>query len=399
MSIDILSKKIIPYFQPILAIDSGEIYSYEVLGRYVDDDGSVKSLGAFFSDETVSSADALKVDQLVRKQALEQYGRERAGQYLFINLRLEWIAKYADKPEKLPTIAWAKEFGVSPSNLVLEITEEEFNTDDEALTKIINYYKDLGCRIAVDDFGKQASNFDRLAMLSPNILKISMEYVQKSEKSYHYVEYLNAITVLAKRVGIEVLYEGIDTQKQLDICIDSKGRYYQGFLLAKPQPTIRDAEVNYNVFSASSHRSIVALHERVASINTQRILWDHRIEDFFYKHEFVYSEETIDAYLSKLFFEVVYLAKRIYVCDKYGEQMSHNIELNAEKVVLRGHFGRNWAWRGFFQEAAIVLESGMKSYLTDGYRDSITKEEIYTYAYGINADLYLFIDIYQSSQQ
>jgi EAL domain-containing protein (putative c-di-GMP-specific phosphodiesterase class I) len=396
MSKEILSKKIIPYFQPIIAIDTGDIYSYEVLGRYVDDDGSVKSLGTFFSDKTVSNEDVLRIDQTVRRQALEQYAREGVQPYLFINLRLEWITKYADNLEELPTIAWAKEFGVDTRKLVIEITEEEFNIDDDKLTKIINHYKNNGCRIAIDDFGTQASNFDRLALLSPNILKISMNYVQKSSNSYYYLEYLNAITILAKQVGIEVLYEGVETQKQLDTCIDSKGRYYQGFLLAKPQPVMKGAKVNHEIFSVSLRRSIVALHERVADFNTLRILLDHKMADFFFRHEFNGSLDGIDDYLSKLFLEMEDFVKRICVCNRYGEQMSHNIEFYGEKIVWRGHPGRNWAWRSFFQEATILLDSGMKSHLTEGYRDTETKEEVCTYSYGINANLFLFIDIYKS---
>jgi EAL domain-containing protein (putative c-di-GMP-specific phosphodiesterase class I) len=108
----ILSKKVTSYFQPIIAVDTNEVYALEVLGRCIDDDGAVKSLGTFFSDRTVSSADMLKVDRIVREHALRQYAEEGKGQYLFINLRLEWIAKYADKLEELPTITWAKEFGV-----------------------------------------------------------------------------------------------------------------------------------------------------------------------------------------------------------------------------------------------------------------------------------------------
>jgi len=100
---DILSKKITSYFQPIIAVDTNEIYSFEVLGRHIDGNGTVKSLGAFFSDKTASSADALEIDRIVRKHALKQYAKEGKGQYLFINLRLEWIANYAGGFEEMPT--------------------------------------------------------------------------------------------------------------------------------------------------------------------------------------------------------------------------------------------------------------------------------------------------------
>ena len=47
----------------------------------------------------------------------------------------------------------------------------------------------------------------------------------------------------------------------------------------------------------------------------------------------------------------------------------------------------------------IMLDTGMKSHLSAAYRDVSTKEEIYTYAYAINTDLYLFIDIYDEPRR
>jgi len=391
--LNMASKKIIPYFQPIIAADTNEIYSYEVLGRYIDDNGAVQSLGDFFSNDNVFSEDVLHVDRIVRKNALAQYAREGSGKYLFINIRLEWIAKYSDRPEEMPTIVWAREFGVDFSRLVIEITEEEFYADDEMLIKLMSYYKKIGCRIAVDDFGKQASNIDRLAMLSPDILKVNMSYIHRSEESYHYQEYLKSITSFAERVGIEVLYEGVETQKQLDICIDSKGRYFQGFLLARPQASTLNPVVNFDVLSSTSFRSIMALHDKAECVNAQRKFWDIRVERFLTENRFNIFFDDISDYFSKLLLETADFAKRIYLCNRRGEQLSYNIEMDSGNIKWSDYRRRNWAWRGYFQEAIIMIDAGMKSHLSGVYRDATTKEVISTYTYAINTDLYLFIDI------
>jgi EAL domain-containing protein (putative c-di-GMP-specific phosphodiesterase class I) len=249
---ELRSQKIVPYFQPILAADTSRIYSYEVLGRYIDGTGSVKSLGPFFNDPATSSQDALEIDRVIRKAALRQFAEEGEDAYLFINLRLDWIAKYADNPEQLPTLGWAQEFGIDPGRLVIEITEEEFNAESESYASVLSYYKNQGCRIAIDDYGKSANNIDRLAKLSPDIMKIDMDYIQKSEGSYHYRESLRSLAGFAENVGIEVLYEGIETRKQLEICMSSQGRYYQGFLIAAPQPSISKAAADKIPFDAVS---------------------------------------------------------------------------------------------------------------------------------------------------
>jgi EAL domain-containing protein (putative c-di-GMP-specific phosphodiesterase class I) len=387
----------VPYFQPIIAADTNDIYAYEALGRYIDDDGSVKSLGAFFSDGSVSAKDALQVDRIVRKQALKKFAEERKEEYLFINMRLEWIAKYENRPDEAPTVSWAKEFGVDLRKLVIEITEEEFFADREPVANIIAYYKSMGCRIAIDDYGKCASDIGRLALLSPDILKLDMSCVHKSEKSYHYREYMKAISSFAERVGIEALYEGIETQAQLDICIGSKGRYYQGFLLAEPQPSILSPSASRSVFSSSSRRLINRLHEKADRVNSRRKYWDSRVEGFFSKKAFDASgEDDVNDYFSRMFAELSPHIRRIFLCNKWGDQLSYNIEAENGEVKANDYRRRNWLWRGYFQEALTMLGSGMKSHLTDAYRDVTTKEKIYTYIFSINEDLYLFIDILQS---
>jgi len=59
-------EKITPYFQPILSADSKSVYSYEILGRYIDDNGAVQSLGNFFNDDNTTNEDALRIDRHIR---------------------------------------------------------------------------------------------------------------------------------------------------------------------------------------------------------------------------------------------------------------------------------------------------------------------------------------------
>jgi EAL domain-containing protein (putative c-di-GMP-specific phosphodiesterase class I) len=392
-----LSREITAYFQPIVAVDSNKIYSYEVLGRYVDG-SDIKSLGSFFSSS--SSEEALEVDRIVRKIALKRFAEEGNGEYLFINLHLDWIAQYADRPEDLPTIRWANEFGVDLHKLVMEITEEEFYDDNDKFNKAIAYYKESGCRIAIDDFGKEASHIDRLAALSPDIIKIDMSYIQRSEDSYHYREYLKTLSFFAGKVGIEVLYEGIETSKQLDICISCGGRYYQGFLLAKPQPSIKNAVANHDIFSMSTDRFIKSRRDDFTNAAGRYEFWDDKVECFLHENGQEVLIEDIDIYLYKLCqWLPEHIIKRAYLCNRHGNQLSHNIEVNEGSIVWLDYRNKNWAWRGFFQEAMALLDTGMKSYLTNAYRDVTTKEEMYTYVYKVLPDLYLFIDILKKEVQ
>ncbi len=389
--IDANEIKIIAYFQPILSADSHDIYSYEVLGRFVDSDGAVKSLGPFFSDANTTDDDALKVDKLVRRYAMKKYAEEKRTEHLFINIRLAWLEKFADKPEELPTVQLIQEFGIAPDRIVIEITEEEFNTSDPCLD-VLEYYRNAGFRIALDDYGKNASNIDRLAKIHPDIIKINIDYIHKSEDSYYYREYLKFLTNFAESVGIEVLYEGVETKQQLDICMSSKGRFYQGFLVARPQDSMQRAIVDYPIFSASIEHIYEAQHKKVVHIDALKKSLDSKITHFLSENSFFYEKENINAYLEKLCSELPEVV-RIYLCSKRGEQITHNFEWDSGKVICRDYRGKSWVWRRFFHEALKTFIVGGKSCLSKAYRDFTTKKRIFTYFYAFSDDVFFFADI------
>jgi EAL domain-containing protein (putative c-di-GMP-specific phosphodiesterase class I) len=386
-----LPDNIIAYFQPILSVDSNTIYSYEVLGRYVDNDGTVKSLGDFFSDKNTTDEEALKVDRIVRRYAMKKYAEEGRTEYLFINIRLAWLEKFAGKPEKLPTVLWAQEFGIDPDRIVIEITEEEFIANN-AHINVLTFYKNAGFRIALDDYGKNASNIDRLAMIHPDIIKINIDYIHKSEESYHYNEYLKSLAAFAESVGIEVLYEGIETQQQLDICMSSGGRFYQGFFIAYPQSSMSNAVVNHQVFSASTEDAFRALQRKTMYKDLFKNYLDSKIKYFLIENPSFYEEADIGLYLKKLCGELPEVI-RVYLCNKYGRQTSYNYEWHSENITLCDYRGKNWTWRGFFHEAMEAYIAGEKSCLSTAYRDFTTKKLVFTYFYVLNDDIFLFVDI------
>jgi len=388
---------VIAYFQPILCADSNKIYSYEVLGRYIDQNGIVNSLGAFFSDSNTTHEDALKIDRIVRRKAMEKYVQEKRTEFLFINIRLAWLKSFIGKPDALPTIQWARELGIDRGKIVIEITEEEFTIEDEqeaaAYLDILSYYKNTGCRIALDDYGKKSSNIDRVAFLQPDFIKINMDYIHKSTSSYHYREYLTSLAAFAEAVGIEVLYEGIETQQQLEICLGSGGRFYQGYMFAHPQPSMDNAEVNYNVFATVANDVYHKQYQRFIHSDSLKDDLDSKFVSFLLENPSFYTQENVNTSLSKLFQELPELL-RIYLCNKYGEQITCNFEWNSGHVEQYDNYlGNHWTWRGFFQKAMEVVISGRKSGLSTVYRDFTTKERIFTYFYALTTDIYLFADM------
>jgi EAL domain-containing protein (putative c-di-GMP-specific phosphodiesterase class I) len=317
---------------------------------------------------------------------------------MFINIRLAWLLPYAENPEEMITLQLAEEFGIAPEKLVIEITEEEFNASEEYIRSIV-HYKKIGCRIALDDYGKNASNIDRLAKLQPDIIKINIDYIHNSERSYHYREYLRSLAAFADSVGIEVLYEGVETQQQLEICVASKGRFYQGFLIAAPQASMRYMTINRSVFSATIENVYAAIQKNAINAESLRNSLDVKIEHFLLENPFDYKNKTdSDVYLMKLFRKLQEL-RRIYLCSRQGVQLSDNIERQSGDIVCRDYKNKNWAWRGYFHETIKAFATGRKSCLSNPYRDFTTKEQIFTYCYAVNNDAFLFADIIKDTER
>jgi len=394
---NLTEENVVAYFQPILAADSNEVYAYEVLGRYIDENGNVKSLGAFFNNPDISNEEALRVDRIVRKYAIKKYAEEKRTEYLFINIRLAWLLPFIEKPEEMISLQLAKKFGVPNEKLVIEITEEDFNADEEYLRAIV-HYKRAGCRIALDDYGKKASNIDRLVKLQPDIIKINIDYIHNSENSYHYREYLRAIAVFADNVGIEVLHEGVETERQLDICISSKGRFYQGFLLGMPQPSMTNPAINTFVFSTMIALAYNAIQTNVSNTEILRNSLDVQVESFLEENPFDNEKINDDKYLTKIFLKLSEVI-RVYICNRTGTQLSNNIEKKDGEIAYRDFKNKNWAWRGFFHETIKAFIRGRKSCLSNPYRDFTTKNKIFTYCYAVTDNIFLFADMIKEPEK
>ncbi len=159
--------RLIPHYQPIIALDTRRIMGYEALGRIRTSQG-VRSLGPFFGDKTVPMSEQIRVDRLLREQALMKFAgdsyRSEQGK-LFINLKPSWIYQTFIETGELPTLRLLDKYHIDPRNVVIEITEESFLGPMEQLRSVVDVYREQGCLIAIDDVGSGFSNMDRIAQI------------------------------------------------------------------------------------------------------------------------------------------------------------------------------------------------------------------------------------------
>ena len=126
--------------------------------------------------------------------------------------------------------------GVPPANLTLEITESALMKDPAAALTVLRALKDLGVMLAIDDFGTGYCSLSYLQRFPLDILKIDKSFVDGLGIEPGGTEIVGAIINLAHTLGMQVIAEGVETDRQLHHLRLMSCDLAQGFLFSKPVP-------------------------------------------------------------------------------------------------------------------------------------------------------------------
>jgi diguanylate cyclase (GGDEF)-like protein len=124
--------------------------------------------------------------------------------------------------------------GLRPNLLEIEVTEGVLIEKDEQVLGILRELKSLGVRLTLDDFGTGYSSLSYLLRLPFDKIKIDKSFVQSTDFGAKAI--LEAILVMSRRLDLEVVAEGVETEQQLVMIRQQRCAEIQGFLLAKPMP-------------------------------------------------------------------------------------------------------------------------------------------------------------------
>lgn len=213
-------------FQPIIDIRSGKVFAQEALVRGLEN----QPAGEVFAK--VSDANRYRFDQACRVKALELASRLNIDSYLNIN----FMPNAVYKPELCirTTLEAASTFGFPKENIIFEITESEQVTDLPHLKSIVDYYRNLGFKIAIDDFGAGYAGLNFLADIPADIIKLDMHLIRDIHLHKTRQSIVRATCQVADDLNLLVIAEGIESQDEL-CCLQDMGIFlFQGYYLARP---------------------------------------------------------------------------------------------------------------------------------------------------------------------
>ncbi|WP_041581876.1 EAL domain-containing protein [Salisediminibacterium selenitireducens] len=209
---------LIPAYQPIIGADHFEVIGFELLGRHKDTNHEIQSLGPFFSNPSISTSRKQLMDEEIRNLGIDAFYQSKLwkqNKQLFININPDYVTESVHH-RLLRKLTQFGNRGADLSSVVLEITEQSSSLHHQAFMDQIRDYRNLGAQIALDDVGKGFSSLDRIAHIEPDLLKIDLKLVQKSTHSKSYQHVLHALSILAQRMGSDLLFEGIETMDELE---------------------------------------------------------------------------------------------------------------------------------------------------------------------------------------
>ncbi len=222
------------HFQPIVELSEGHLFGFESLSR-----GPLKTV---YETPEALFREARRWDllfQLERECQMTLLTNvlecSDPGFYMFFNL--EPILLETEDFRTLPIFQSLKE--IDPRNFVIELTERYNIHKGDSLKRNLNYLRDLGFRIALDDIGSGYSDLDSIVEFRPEFLKISNRIVQDISTNILKQKVVSLLLELSKGLAFTIA-EGIETVEDFQMLRELGVRLGQGFLLAKPR-----AEMSY----------------------------------------------------------------------------------------------------------------------------------------------------------
>ena len=234
------------YFQPQYEAASGNLRGVEALIRWKDPDEGMIAPSQFIP-LAEKNGTIVPIGQWVIEDSIRNYmqWKQDYNKPFILSINISAI-QYRREDFVRNLIDTIEKYGMNPSDLELEITETALIDNYKDVTEKLKILRDYGIRISMDDFGTGYSSLSYLKSLPIDTLKIDKTFVDTVLEDDNTNIIMESIMGMVKRLGLETVAEGVETQEQLDYLRSINCDNVQGFLTGRPQ-TVADIKKLLNV--------------------------------------------------------------------------------------------------------------------------------------------------------
>jgi diguanylate cyclase (GGDEF)-like protein len=219
--------RIIPVFQPIVNLQTGEVEKYEALMRVIDEDGELLMPGEFLPVARRISIYTKLSKKLIEKALI-------AAKEKGIKIALNISSEDLDSPSMREWLVEViKNYDVA-DKVCFEIVESEAFSELKVLENFYSKVKELGAELAIDDFGSGYSNFEYITIIKPDYIKIDGSLISKMLQSQDVEILVKHIVLFSKELNIKTVAEFVSSEEILKKVKELGVDYGQGFYLGSP---------------------------------------------------------------------------------------------------------------------------------------------------------------------
>lgn len=338
------------HFQPIFSLAHRRVVGYEALVRPRLQGGEAVPPNQLFGG-THGDEDIVHLDRLCRNIHVRNFAHMNTQhKWLFLNVN----ARVAIGAKKYgPYFSDLLQRHAFPAHrVVIEILENDIQ-EHHLLAETVQYYADLGCLIAIDDFGAGHSNFERIWRVSPHIVKLDRNMLVQAREKSAVRKVLPSLVSLLHETGCLTVIEGVETEEEAFIAIDSGIDFVQGFFFARPESTLFD--------ESECRGSLGELCDRFRS-RTKDLAVDRQANLKRYLQTFKNCadliEQGVDLHLASKQILTLPSVLRCFVLDEAGRQIGDNLVPSQAASTLDKRFepvsvasDATWARRHYFSRA------------------------------------------------
>ena len=217
------------YAQPIVDLTTNSVVQHELLIRMVSPEGEV-----IFPDRFLPTAEEFGLISEIDRWVVGETARLAAQGY---PVEFNLSAKSVVDPDMLDIVRSALEtHGASPESVVCEITETALLRDTAAAEAFVQGLNDMGCKVALDDFGAGFGGFAYLKHLPVSFIKIDREFIRDLPLETSSRHVVSAVVDLAKAFSMRTVGEGAEDGATLELLKELGVDLVQGYVIARPGP-------------------------------------------------------------------------------------------------------------------------------------------------------------------
>ncbi|HKU66874.1 MAG TPA: EAL domain-containing protein [Candidatus Baltobacteraceae bacterium] len=228
------SAEIEPYYQPIVAVETGSISGFEALARWHHPQRGLLHPKQFLSVAEEAHLIAALGD-IMLKEACRQLGvwqRTHPHLTMAVNLSLRQLnSGFTESVEKI-----VRRCSIVPRSLHVEVTESVLLDMHKSAATYLNALAGLGLQLGIDDFGTGYSSLIYLKRFPVRFLKIDRSFVDGLPENQEDLAIVEAIVRLGQSLELATVAEGVETAEQYDLLRSLGCTYAQGDYIAPPRP-------------------------------------------------------------------------------------------------------------------------------------------------------------------